>query len=64
VPRVPRKVKEFAYFGFGLTLVSAAIAHFSVGDARNLSVLYVVDPLFFFAVLIVSYVYWNKLGQE
>jgi hypothetical protein len=59
-PRVPRKVKEFAYFGFALTLVSAAIAHFSVGDARNLSVLYVLDPLFFLGVLAVSYAYWNE----
>ncbi len=63
VPQVPRKGKEFAYFGFGLTLVSAAIAHFSVGDAKNLSVLYVVDPLFFFGVLVVSYAYWNKLDR-
>ena len=64
VPGVPRKIKEFAYFGFGLTLVSAAIAHFSVGDARNLSVLYVLDPLFFFGVLVVSYLYWNKLRRD
>ncbi len=35
VPQVPRRVKEYAYFGFGLTLISAAIAHFSVGDART-----------------------------
>ena len=52
VPGVPRKMKEFAYIGFGLTLISAAIAHFSVGDARNLSVLYVLDPLFFFARMV------------
>ncbi len=64
VPGVPRKMKEFAYFGFGLTLVSAAIAHFSVGDARNLSVLYVLDPLFFFGVLVVSYRCWNKLERD
>ncbi len=63
VPQVPRKVKEFAYFGFGLTLASAAIAHFSVGDAQNLSVLYVLDPLFFLGVLVTSYLYWNKLGR-
>ncbi len=60
VPRVPRKLKEFAYFGFGLTLVSAAIAHFSVGDAENLSALYVLDPLFFLGVLAVSYAYWKE----
>ncbi len=63
VPQVPRRVKEYAYFGFGLTLISAAIAHFSVGDARNLSVLYVLDPLLFLGALVVSYVYWNKLGR-
>jgi len=63
VPQVPRRVKEFAYFGFGLTLFSAAIAHFAVGDARNLSVLYVLDPLFFLGALVVSYVCWNKLGR-
>lgn len=62
LPRVPRSVKQFAYFGFGLTLISAAIAHFAVGDARNLSVLFVLDPLFFFGVLVVSYVYWNRVG--
>jgi hypothetical protein len=59
IPSVPRKLKEFAYFGFGLTLLSAAIAHFSVGDAR-LSVLYVIDPLIFFVLLVVSYRYLDK----
>ena len=54
VPGVPRKLREFAYFGFGLTLVSAAVAHFSVGDAR-LSPLYVLDPLLFLGCLTVSY---------
>src|SRR6266481_433392 len=46
VPGVPRKMKEFAYFGFGLSL------------------LYVLDPLFFFGVLVVSYLYWNKLRRD
>ena len=53
IPAVPFKVKEFAYAGFAITLVSAAIAHFGRGDARNLSVLYVVDPLVFFSLLAV-----------
>ena len=60
IPAVPFKVKEFAYAGFGITLVSAAIAHFGRGDARNLSVLYVVDPLAFFCLLGVSYYYFEK----
>jgi hypothetical protein len=59
VPSVPTKIKEFAYFGFGLTLMSAAIAHFSRGDAR-LSVLFVLDPLVFLGILAVSYFYFEK----
>src|SRR5262245_33872794 len=60
IPTVPFKVKEFAYAGFAITLVSAAIAHFGRGDARNLSVLFVVDPLVFFCLLAVSYYYCKE----
>jgi hypothetical protein len=59
IPGVPAKVKEFAYFGFGLTLLSASIAHLSVGDASR-NVLFVLDPLIFLGLLTVSYVYFNK----
>ncbi|HYR89174.1 MAG TPA: DoxX family protein [Terriglobia bacterium] len=60
IPSVPRKVKEFAYFGFGITLISASIAHFSVGDG----IIFVIDPLLFFGALIVSYLYFNKITDE
>ena len=60
LPPVPFKVKEFAYFGFAITLVSASIAHFGRGDATELSVLYVIDPLVFLGLLTVSYVYFLK----
>jgi hypothetical protein len=56
VPGIPRKVKEFAYFGFGITLVSASIAHFSVGDP----LLFVIDPLLFLTALIASYTLFLK----
>ncbi|HEU0105386.1 MAG TPA: DoxX family protein [Vicinamibacteria bacterium] len=59
IPAVPFKVKEFAYSGFAITLVSASIAHFGRGDAR-LSVLFVIDPLVFLGLLAVSYVYFEK----
>ena len=59
LPRVPRRVKEFAYFGFAITLISASIAHFSSGDAR-ISVLFIIDPLIFLVLLTVSYTYFNK----
>ena|SRR5256885_11885721 len=61
IPGVPRKVKEFAYFGFGLTLVSASIAHFSVGDPA----LFVIDPLLFLTALIASYaLFLSRRGNE
>src|SRR6266566_1134500 len=60
IPGVPRKVKEFAYFGFGITLISASIAHFAVGDG----IMFVIDPLLFFGTLIVSYWYFNKSTDE
>jgi hypothetical protein len=53
MPHVPRKIKEFAYAGFAITLVSASIAHFSSGD----SLMFVIDPLLFLSLLIVSYRY-------
>jgi NADH:ubiquinone oxidoreductase subunit 3 (subunit A) len=53
-------VKEFAYAGFAITLLSAAIAHLGRGDARNLGLYYVVDPLVFFCLLAVSYYYFVK----
>src|SRR6266536_5152613 len=56
-PRSPLKMKEFAYFGFAITLISASIAHFSSGDG----ILFVVDPLMFLVALVVSYLYFNKL---
>jgi hypothetical protein len=59
IPNIPFKIKEFAYFGFGITLISASIAHFARGDAR-LSVLFVIDPLVFLGILLVSYFYFEK----
>ena len=59
IPNVPFKIKEFAYFGFGITLISDSIAHFARGDA-SLSVLFVIDPLFFLTLLVVSYLYFQK----
>jgi hypothetical protein len=32
IPMVPARLKEWAYAGFAITLVSALIAHFTVGD--------------------------------
>lgn len=56
LPGIPCKIREFAYFGFAITLVSASFAHYSVGDG----ILFVVDPLIFLGVLGVSYWYFYK----
>jgi hypothetical protein len=59
IPAVPFRLKEFAYFGFAITLMSASIAHLGRGDAR-LSVLFVLDPLVFLGLLGISYFYFIK----
>jgi hypothetical protein len=51
IPGVPAKAREFAYFGFAITFLSASIAHSSVGDG----LLFRIDPLIFLGVLAVSY---------
>jgi hypothetical protein len=45
------RLKEWAYAGFGITILSAAYSHLHSGDG-----LMALDPLFFLAMLIVSYV--------
>ena len=49
LPGLP-KIKEWAYAGFGVTIVSAAYSHFCSGDG-----LMALDPLFFLGMLILSY---------
>jgi hypothetical protein len=58
IPNVPPRIKEFAYFGFTVTLISASIAHFSSGDG----ILFIIDPLVFLGILIVSYSYFRKIA--
>jgi DoxX-like family len=60
MPGVPLKAREFAYAGFAITLVSASIAHFSVGDP----LLFVIDPLLFLCALIASYVYFQDIHRH
>jgi len=53
IPGIPRTIRDFAYAGFTITLISASIAHFASGDG----LMFIVDPLIFLAVLAVSYRY-------
>jgi hypothetical protein len=59
IPMTPTRIKEFAYFGFALTIVSASIAHLSSGDG----IWHGLEPLVALGVLAVSYLYYDKLRQ-
>lgn len=57
IPIVPSILRLFAYFGFGLTFISAIIAHLASGDPVNVA----VGPFVFLALLAVSFAYRGKL---
>ena len=56
LPSIPQQLKEFAYFEFAITLVSAFIAHLSSGDPFSVAFM----PLVFLVILVVSYIYFHK----
>jgi hypothetical protein len=57
VPMVPARLKEWAYAGFAINLVSALIAHFSMGDGPQ-----AWAPSTATSVLwVLSYVSWRRL---
>lgn len=60
IPQIPSKVKEWVYVGFGITLISGAIAHFNSGDPF----LYILNVLFWFTLLVISYIYRHKRNNE
>ena len=58
IPQMPQRLKEWAYVGFGITLISGFIAHLNSSDPIG----YMINVLFFFAILVISYIYWYKLN--
>ena len=55
IPMAPPRLKEWVYTGFGITYISAMIAHSVVeGPAKA------IWPLVVLSILIVSYVYFHK----
>jgi hypothetical protein len=57
VPMVPAWLKEWAYAGFAITLVSAVIAHVSVGEGPEASIWAIGTAV----VWCVSYFFWRRL---
>lgn len=60
VPRVPARIKEWAYAGFAFNLVSALIAHISISD-RPLAFLPSTLTGLLWAL---SYFFWRQTGVE
>lgn len=57
VPAVPARIKEWAYVGFGILYITAAIAHIAIGDPINNTIMAIV----FFGLLLTSYTSFHKL---
>jgi hypothetical protein len=60
IPQVPLRIKEWAYAGFGIVLVSACVAHFNSGDG----VVNALEPLIWFGILATSNWYLYKTSQK
>lgn len=56
VPQIPAKIKEWAYAGFGIVLISACVAHFNSGD----TIVNALEPLIWLIILAFSNRYLYK----
>lgn len=56
IPKVPARIKEWAYAGFTFDFLFAAISHWAV-DGINGQTFF---PLIVFGILAVSYIYYHK----
>ena len=59
IPVFKGSIKEWAYAGFGITLISASILHASIGDPVS----NIVSPIIFLGVLAASHIFWKKRLQ-
>jgi hypothetical protein len=60
LPMIPKRIKEWAYVAFGIDVLSATIGHIAV-DGFILSSF---EPLIFFVILFVSYIYYHKISNQ
>ncbi len=60
LPMIPARIKEWAYAGFGITFISACIAHTVVDGFGGQSLF----PLIVLGVLAISYIYYHKLRKS
>lgn len=60
IPKMPRRLKEWAYAGFTFDFIFACISHWSI-DGFGFQAVF---PLIVLAILMVSYVYFHKLNKS
>ncbi|WP_109434012.1 DoxX family protein [Aquimarina sp. AU119] len=54
IPKVPHRIKEWAYAGFGIDFIAAFVSDLYVEGT------FPIAPLIAFAILTVSYIYYHK----
>ena len=59
VPFVPRTLREWAYAGFVINLVSASVSHMASGDP----VANAISPLVILGVLLTSHQLWHRVRR-
>jgi len=57
LPFIPARLKEWAYAGFGISLICAAVSNAVIYGIGS----FAIFPLVVLVILIVSYVYYHKL---
>lgn len=57
-PKLPLKIRLIGYIGFGITFVSAFIAHTTVDGIQT-----AIAPVISLILLVVSYIYLEKISQ-
>jgi len=57
LPMVPVRFKEWAYVGFGISLISASISHMAVDHDAGQAAF----PIVGLTILLISYVYFHKI---
>lgn len=60
LPKIPSKLKEWAYAGLTFNLIFAFISHSCVD--KNIG--YMIMPLVFLGILSVSYIYYQKIQNK
>lgn len=60
IPRFPKRIKEWAYAGFGFDFIFASISYFCVDGFG----FFAIFPLIWLAILALSYRSYHKLNPE